>query len=65
MLYAGLRVDTERHIAETCVANIERIKRAYSMRPKNRSSLSELFVSFLGKVFSTFTNNLNRSLSCF
>ncbi|XP_068315400.1 protein HESO1 [Pyrus communis] len=45
----GLRVDAERHIAETCVANIERIKRAYSMRPKNRSSLSELFVSFLGK----------------
>ncbi|XP_030534566.1 protein HESO1 [Rhodamnia argentea] len=43
----GVRADAERQIAETCAANIARFKSSIS-RP-NRSSLSELFVSFFAK----------------
>lgn len=49
MLHAGLRADTERRIEETCAANIRRFQ-SYNLRAENRSSLSELFISFLGKV---------------
>ncbi|XP_020412443.1 protein HESO1 isoform X4 [Prunus persica] len=44
----GLRADTERRIEETCAANIRRFQ-SYNLRAENRSSLSELFISFLGK----------------
>ncbi|BFG22726.1 hypothetical protein CerSpe_090000 [Prunus speciosa] len=44
----GLRADTERHIEETCATNIRRLQ-SYNLRAENRSSLSELFISFLGK----------------
>lgn len=43
----GVRADAERQIAETCAANIDRFKSSIS-RP-NRSTLSELFISFLAK----------------
>lgn len=49
MLRAGVRATAERHIAETCAANITRF-RQQKYRPVNRSSLSELFISFLEKV---------------
>ncbi|GLT43821.1 hypothetical protein SLA2020_177510 [Shorea laevis] len=44
----GLRVDAERHIEEVCRANIAKFKSDKS-RTFNRSSLSELFVSFIAK----------------
>ncbi|KAF5453589.1 hypothetical protein F2P56_028486 [Juglans regia] len=44
----GERITAERHIAETCAANITRFRQD-KFRPVNRSSLSELFISFLGK----------------
>ncbi|XP_062154459.1 protein HESO1 isoform X2 [Alnus glutinosa] len=44
----GVRATAERHIAETCAANITRF-RQQKYRPVNRSSLSELFISFLEK----------------
>ncbi|XP_056164293.1 protein HESO1 isoform X2 [Syzygium oleosum] len=48
----GVRADAERRIAETCAANIARFKSSIS-RP-NRSSLSELFISFLAKIEDPF-----------
>ncbi|KAA8534175.1 hypothetical protein F0562_031632 [Nyssa sinensis] len=45
---AGVRADAERLIEETCAVNIGRLRRDRS-RTANRSSLSELFVSFLAK----------------
>lgn len=44
----GVRTNAERHIAETCAANITRF-RQQKFRPVNQSSLSELFISFLEK----------------
>ncbi|KAF3433654.1 hypothetical protein FNV43_RR24757 [Rhamnella rubrinervis] len=44
----GLRADAERHIAETCAVNILRFK-SNKQRAVNRTSLSELFISFLEK----------------
>ncbi|XP_031383996.1 protein HESO1 [Punica granatum] len=44
----GVRADAERHIAETCAANINRFRSNRSGHI-NRSSLSELFISFLAK----------------
>jgi hypothetical protein len=44
-----VRTDAERHIAETCSANIRRFRQD-KFRRVNQSSLSELFVSFLAKV---------------
>lgn len=44
----GVRDVVERNIAETCVANIQRF-RSDRLRIPNRSSLSELFISFLAK----------------
>ncbi|KAA8539492.1 hypothetical protein F0562_026184 [Nyssa sinensis] len=44
----GVRADAEKHIEETCAVNIGRFKTDRS-RTVNRSSLSELFVSFLAK----------------
>ncbi|XP_075670576.1 protein HESO1 isoform X3 [Castanea sativa] len=44
----GVRANVERHIAETCAANIVRFRQTRS-RKVNRSSLSELFRSFLAK----------------
>ncbi|KAJ7964566.1 protein HESO1-like isoform X1 [Quillaja saponaria] len=44
----GVRADAEKHIAETCDANITRFT-SEKFRPVNRSSLSELFISFLAK----------------
>jgi hypothetical protein len=58
MLLAGWRDDAEKHIEKTCSDNIRRFK-LNIFRPRNESSLSELFISFLGKVFSAFTNNLS------
>ncbi len=46
---AGVRATAERHIKETFTANIRRFKQDKSRRV-NRSSLSELFISFLAKV---------------
>ncbi|XP_059628091.1 protein HESO1 [Cornus florida] len=47
----GVRADAERHIEETCAANIFRFKEDRS-RIVNRSSLSELFISFLSQFSS-------------
>ncbi|GAV70323.1 hypothetical protein CFOL_v3_13821 [Cephalotus follicularis] len=44
----GVRANAERDIAERCVSNIARF-RSDKFRPVNRSSLCELFVSFLAK----------------
>uniref|UniRef100_A0A5B7C9F7 Putative poly(A) RNA polymerase cid11 n=1 Tax=Davidia involucrata TaxID=16924 RepID=A0A5B7C9F7_DAVIN len=44
----GVRADAERLIEETCAVNIRRFKMDRS-RTVNRSSLSDLFVSFLSK----------------
>ncbi|KAJ7960156.1 protein HESO1-like isoform X1 [Quillaja saponaria] len=44
----GVRADAEKHIAETCDANITGFI-SEKFRPVNRSSLSELFISFLAK----------------
>uniref|UniRef100_A0A5B7AF62 Putative poly(A) RNA polymerase GLD2 n=1 Tax=Davidia involucrata TaxID=16924 RepID=A0A5B7AF62_DAVIN len=44
----GVRADAERDIEETCAVNIRKFKTDRS-RTVNRSSLSELFVSFLAK----------------
>ncbi|KAK4790621.1 hypothetical protein SAY86_017925 [Trapa natans] len=44
----GIRADAERHIAETCAANIDRFISNRS-GPINGSSLSELFITFLAK----------------
>lgn len=50
MSLAGLRANIERHIAETCAANVARF-RSERGRAVNQSSLSDLFISFLQKVF--------------
>ncbi|PWA70902.1 nucleotidyltransferase family protein [Artemisia annua] len=44
----GVRAAAEKHIEEICSVNINRIKSDRS-RPINRSSLADLFISFLGK----------------
>ncbi|TYI62801.1 hypothetical protein E1A91_D10G272700v1 [Gossypium mustelinum] len=44
----GAKVDAERHIAQVCSSNIARFKSSTS-RIVNRSSLSELFISFIAK----------------
>ncbi|XP_004307468.1 PREDICTED: poly(A) RNA polymerase gld-2 homolog A [Fragaria vesca subsp. vesca] len=44
----GLRDDAERRIESSCVENIRRFK-ASRLRAQNKSSLSELFISFLRK----------------
>ncbi|KAI4307587.1 hypothetical protein L6164_030760 [Bauhinia variegata] len=44
----GVRADAEKLIAETCEANISRFK-SDRLRPINKSSLSQLFISFLAK----------------
>lgn len=44
----GVRADSEQRITEVCSTNIARFKSDKS-RPVNRSSLSELFVSFIAK----------------
>ncbi|XP_030488952.2 protein HESO1 [Cannabis sativa] len=44
----GMRINAERLVSETCTANIARF-RSDSQRAVNRSSLSELFLSFLAK----------------
>ncbi|KAL5569014.1 hypothetical protein UlMin_025589 [Ulmus minor] len=44
----GVRADAERHISETCLANINRF-RSNKQRMVNRCSLSQLFISFLAK----------------
>ena len=49
MFHAGVRAVVEGQIEETSAANINRFKRDRSRAP-NRSSLSELFISFLAKV---------------
>ena len=49
MFHVGVRAAVERQIEETSAANIDRFKRDRS-RAVNRSSLSELFVTFLAKV---------------
>ncbi|KAL2558050.1 Nucleotidyltransferase family protein [Forsythia ovata] len=46
----GVRAVAEKRIEETCAVNINRIKSERS-RLINRSSLSELFISFLAKFF--------------
>lgn len=44
----GLRDDAEKRIETSCVDNIRRFK-LNKLRARNKSSLSELFISFLGK----------------
>ncbi|KAK9913599.1 hypothetical protein M0R45_037410 [Rubus argutus] len=44
----GLRDDAEKRIETSCVDNIRRFK-LNKLRAQNKSSLSELFISFLGK----------------
>ncbi|KAK4579256.1 hypothetical protein RGQ29_029080 [Quercus rubra] len=44
----GVRANVERHIAETCATNIRKFRQNRT-RKVNRSSLSELFRSFLAK----------------
>lgn len=44
----GVRAVAEKHIEDLCAVNIKRI-RSDNSRPINRSSLSELFLSFLAK----------------
>ncbi|KAK4431715.1 protein HESO1 [Sesamum alatum] len=44
----GVRAAAEKHIEDTCAVNINRIK-SDKLRLINRSSLSELFISFLAK----------------
>ncbi|PSR93135.1 hypothetical protein CEY00_Acc27745 [Actinidia chinensis var. chinensis] len=44
----GVRVVAETHIEETCAENITKLRSDRS-RTRNRSSLSELFISFLAK----------------
>lgn len=44
----GLRANVERHIAETCAANVARFRSGRG-RAVNQSSLSDLFISFLQK----------------
>ncbi|XP_040365494.1 protein HESO1 isoform X2 [Rosa chinensis] len=44
----GLRDDAERRIEKSCVENMRRFK-LNKLRARNKSSLSELFISFLGK----------------
>ncbi|XP_050384980.1 protein HESO1-like [Argentina anserina] len=44
----GLRDDAERRIENNCVENIRKYKTS-RLRARNESSLSELFISFLGK----------------
>lgn len=48
----GLEYITERQIADICAANIRRYKSQYPIR-RNKSSLSELLVSFFDKVISS------------
>ncbi|XP_042494093.1 protein HESO1 isoform X2 [Macadamia integrifolia] len=47
--FTGERVTAERRIQDTCAANIERFS-SQSLRRVNRSSLSELFVTFFEKI---------------
>ncbi|KAK9913598.1 hypothetical protein M0R45_037409 [Rubus argutus] len=49
----GWRDDAEKHIEKTCSDNIRRFK-LNIFRPRNESSLSELFISFLGKFSDIF-----------
>ncbi|KAL0321917.1 UNVERIFIED_CONTAM: protein HESO1 [Sesamum calycinum] len=46
----GVRAVAEKHIEETCAVNINRIK-SDKLRLINRSSLSELFITFLAKFY--------------
>ncbi|PON37353.1 polymerase, nucleotidyl transferase domain containing protein [Parasponia andersonii] len=55
----GLRANAERLITETCAANIARFK-SDKLRAVNRSSLSELFISFLAK-FSDISRRASES----
>ncbi|CAA2934545.1 protein HESO1-like isoform X1 [Olea europaea var. sylvestris] len=48
----GVRAVAEKRIEETCAVHINRIK-SDKLRIINRSSLSELFISFLAKFFET------------
>ncbi|CAH9103911.1 unnamed protein product [Cuscuta epithymum] len=45
---SGVRVTAEKHIEDTCGNNINQFK-SNRFRPRNRSSLSDLFISFLAK----------------
>ncbi|KAJ7960158.1 protein HESO1-like isoform X1 [Quillaja saponaria] len=54
----GVRADAEKHIAETCDANITGFI-SEKFRPVNRSSLSELFISFLAKIEDPFEQPVN------
>ncbi|CAA3002787.1 HESO1 [Olea europaea subsp. europaea] len=51
----GVRAVAEKRIEETCAVNINRIKSDRS-RLINRSSMSELFISFLAKFFEICSN---------
>ncbi|KAL0299209.1 UNVERIFIED_CONTAM: protein HESO1 [Sesamum radiatum] len=54
----GVRAVAEKHIEETCAVNINRIK-SDKLRLINRSSLSELFITFLAKVEDPFEQPAN------
>ncbi|XP_050386164.1 protein HESO1-like [Argentina anserina] len=58
----GLRADAEKHIEETCIANITRFK-SDKLGAENTSSLSQLFISFLQK-FSDLVMNTRKSGIC-
>ncbi|XP_011076791.1 protein HESO1 isoform X2 [Sesamum indicum] len=54
----GVRAVAEKHIEDTCAVNINRIK-SDKLRLINRSSMSELFISFLAKVEDPFEQPAN------
>ncbi|KAM7270773.1 hypothetical protein ACFE04_029987 [Oxalis oulophora] len=60
----GLRANAERKIAQTCAANIARFK-SNKYREANRSSLCELFISFLGKFSDIGTMAQHLGISTF
>ncbi|XP_043723045.1 protein HESO1 isoform X2 [Telopea speciosissima] len=63
--FTGESITTERRIQDTCDANIERFSSRSLRRVVNRSSLSELFVTFFEKIEDPFeqSDNAARAVS--
>ncbi|CAH9103913.1 unnamed protein product [Cuscuta epithymum] len=59
---SGVRVTAEKHIEDTCGNNINQFK-SNRFRPRNRSSLSDLFISFLAKIEDPFEQPANTARS--
>nr|CAD1822107.1 unnamed protein product [Ananas comosus var. bracteatus] len=60
----GFEYITERHIADICAANIRRYKSQYPIQ-RNRSSLSELLMSFFDKFSQIGTLSLEYAISTY